>query len=223
MVDAWAGGEAAAVQRCGPEGHLQPRGSTGAASDRAVAVVRRPSGSHSSPCSQGPPRRGGAAPHHGPGSGSRDGGLVSRHQHGGRAEHQDGLLPPKDPAAPRAGARWPPPLPAFLLDGGAKPEASLWPHVEADKEGRQNGRGRSGSTIPARQGRHRGPHQGVPSFRHSFKELARAARSGRRARCAHGHTGGGIGRKYGGFGLKVLAEELARIEAPAAVRGLRWD
>ncbi len=112
-----------------------------------------------------------------------------------------------------------------LLDGGAKPEVSLWPHVEADKEGRQNGpwskwfnrylRDKAGIEDPTKV---------FHSFRHSFKELARAARLGEDVHDAlTGHTGGGVGRRYGGFGLKVLAEELARIEAPDAVRGLRWD
>jgi hypothetical protein len=38
-----------------------------------------------------------------------------------------------------------------------------------------------------------------------------------------GHSGGGVGRSYGGgFGSKALAEALGRIEVPEAVRGLEW-
>lgn len=38
-----------------------------------------------------------------------------------------------------------------------------------------------------------------------------------------GHSGGGIGRSYGGgFGLKALAEALGSIEVPEAVKGGTW-
>ncbi len=38
-----------------------------------------------------------------------------------------------------------------------------------------------------------------------------------------GHSGGGVGRSYGGgFGLKALAEAIGRIEMPEAVKGLGW-
>jgi hypothetical protein len=36
-----------------------------------------------------------------------------------------------------------------------------------------------------------------------------------------GHSGGGVGRSYGGgFGLKALAEAIGRIEVPEAAEGL---
>jgi len=38
-----------------------------------------------------------------------------------------------------------------------------------------------------------------------------------------GHSGGGVGRGYGGgFGLKALAEAMGSIEVPEAVKGLAW-
>ena len=38
-----------------------------------------------------------------------------------------------------------------------------------------------------------------------------------------GHAGSGAGRAYGsGVGLKVLAEEMARIEVPEALLGQTW-
>ena len=38
-----------------------------------------------------------------------------------------------------------------------------------------------------------------------------------------GHSGGGVGRSYGGgFGLEALAEALGRIEVPDAAKGLSW-
>ena len=55
--------------------------------------------------------------------------------------------------------------------------------------------------------------------------MARDARLGEGVHDAlTGHSGGGsVGRGYGsGFGLKALAEEMARIEAPEAMRGLIW-
>ena len=38
-----------------------------------------------------------------------------------------------------------------------------------------------------------------------------------------GHSGGGVGRSYGGgFGLKVLADAIGRIEVPEAAKSLVW-
>jgi integrase len=114
----------------------------------------------------------------------------------------------------------------WLIGEGAGPESPLWPQVEADGEGRRNGpwskwftrflRGKAGITDPAKV---------FHSFRHTWKNLARNAKLLLEVHDAiTGHTGGGVGRTYGaGFGLKVLAEEMARIEAPVAVRGLRWE
>jgi hypothetical protein len=61
------------------------------------------------------------------------------------------------------------------------------------------------------------------SFRHTFKRMARDAGIGEELHDAlTGHTGGGVGRSYGGgFGLKALAEAIGRIDVPEAVRNLR--
>jgi integrase len=113
-----------------------------------------------------------------------------------------------------------------LVDAGAGHEAPLWPHVEADQEGRQGGpwskwfnrhlRLKAGVTDRAKV---------FHSFRHTFKRLARDCKLPEEVHDAlTGHAGGGVGRGYGkGFGLKALAQEIARIEAPEAVRGLVWE
>ncbi len=113
-----------------------------------------------------------------------------------------------------------------LLDAGAGLDAPLWPHVEADTVGRQNGpwskwfnrylRVKAGVADRTKV---------FHSFRHTFKDAAR--NSGLREDvhdALTGHAGaGGVGRSYGqGFGLPALAEQVARIEAPAVVRGLTW-
>jgi integrase len=60
------------------------------------------------------------------------------------------------------------------------------------------------------------------SFRHTFKRMARDAGLSEEMHDAlTGHTGGGVGRSYGGgFGLKVLAEAVWRLEVPAVIGGL---
>jgi integrase len=114
----------------------------------------------------------------------------------------------------------------MLVDAGAGPDAPLWPHVEADSVGRQSGPWSKWFNRYLRdKARIEDRAKVFHSFRHSFKWLARNAKIGEEMHDAlTGHSGGGIGRGYGaGFGLKALAEELARIEAPGAVRGLRWE
>lgn len=113
-----------------------------------------------------------------------------------------------------------------MFGGGAGPESPLWPQVEADGEGRRNGpwskwftrllRGKAGITDPGKV---------FHSFRHTWEDLARNAKLPEDVRdTVTGQADGGVGRTYGaGFGLKVLAEEIARIEVPAAVRGLCWE
>ncbi|KQT19861.1 hypothetical protein ASG40_03375 [Methylobacterium sp. Leaf399] len=114
-----------------------------------------------------------------------------------------------------------------LLDAGAEPESPLWPGLQASREVQPAGAWSKWFT------RHLREKAGIEarakvfhSFRHSFKRMARDARLGEEVHDAlTGHSGGGsVGRGYGsGFGLKALAEELARIEAPEAVRGLWWE
>lgn len=114
----------------------------------------------------------------------------------------------------------------LLVDGGAGPDDPLWPHVEADQEGRQSGpwskwfnrylRDKAGVTDRLKV---------FHSFRHTWKDMAKNVKVPEDVHDAiTGHAGGSVGRGYGrGFGLKVLAEELARIEVPASVRGLKWE
>lgn len=114
-----------------------------------------------------------------------------------------------------------------LLDAGAGLEAPLWPHVEADSEGRRAGpwskwfnrylRNQAGVEDPAKV---------FHFFRHTFKRIARDANLQEEMHdFMTGHAGGGgVGRGYGrGFGLKAMAAEMAKIEAPEAVRDLRWS
>ncbi|KQP81772.1 hypothetical protein ASF60_22210 [Methylobacterium sp. Leaf113] len=113
-----------------------------------------------------------------------------------------------------------------LLDAGEGPESPLWPGLLAGREVQPAGAWSKWFT------RHLREKAGIEdrakvfhSFRHSFKRMARDARLGEEVHDAlTGHSGGGgIGRGYGsGFGLKTLAEEMARIEAPEAVQGLKW-
>lgn len=62
------------------------------------------------------------------------------------------------------------------------------------------------------------------SFRHTFKDLCRTAEIPEEVHDAlTGHVGGGVGRTYGtGVPLKVLAEAVAKIEAPKVAQELRW-
>ncbi|MFK5599782.1 DUF6538 domain-containing protein [Methylobacterium sp. HMF5984] len=114
-----------------------------------------------------------------------------------------------------------------LVDAGAGPTASLWPAMNVDRVAQPAGAWSKWFTRFLRETAGVADRTKVfHSFRHTFKRLARDARLGEEVHDAlTGHTGGGgVGRSYGsGFGLKALAEEIARIEAPEAVRGLRWE
>ncbi len=114
-----------------------------------------------------------------------------------------------------------------LVDAGAKPNDPLWPGLQNDK---------AAQPVAAWSkwfNRHLRVKAGIKdstkvfhSFRHTFKRLARSARIMEEMHDAlTGHSGGGgVGRTYGsGFALPAMAEELARIEVPEAVRGLRWE
>ncbi len=112
-----------------------------------------------------------------------------------------------------------------LLEAGAKEHGPLWPHVQAEGDGQQ------GAPWSKWFNRHLRDKAGIEdrtkvfhSFRHTFKRMARDASLPEEVHDAlTGHAGGGVGRSYGkGFGLKTLAEAVARMEAPAAVQGLRW-
>ena len=104
-------------------------------------------------------------------------------------------------------------------------EADLWPAVRSAA-----GRDR-GASFSQWFGRHlrkvalvTDPYKVFHSFRHSFVRLARDAGLSEEMQDAlTGHLGGGVGRTYGaGFGLRTLAEGIAKIEAPAPVMALRW-
>ena len=113
-----------------------------------------------------------------------------------------------------------------LLNEAAGPEGSLWPGLQASREVQPAGAWSKWFT------RHLREKAGIEdrskvfhSFRHSFKRMARDARLTEEVHDAlTGHSGGGsVGRGYGsGFGLKALAEEIARVEAPEVVQTLRW-
>ncbi|PZQ14168.1 MAG: integrase [Ancylobacter novellus] len=106
-------------------------------------------------------------------------------------------------------------------------EAPLWPDLKSDVKGK-----RSAAWSKWFSRWLHGP-VGISertkvfhSFRHTFKRLGRDAGLTEEMHDAvTGHAGGGgVGRVYGrGFGSKALAREVRRIEAPAAVSGLRWD
>lgn len=79
--------------------------------------------------------------------------------------------------------------------------------------------------FPAQDGRHDGPDEALPlRWAHLHADGPGCGSSGGDARCLTGHAGGGgVGRGYGGcFGLKVMAAEMVRIEAPEALKGLQW-
>ncbi len=113
-----------------------------------------------------------------------------------------------------------------LVEAGAGESVSLWPHLKAEADGQQ------GAPWSKWFNRHLRDKAGVEdrakvfhSFRHTFKRMARDAHLPEEVHDAlTGHAGGGVGRSYGkGFGLKTLAEAIARLDAPAVVRGLRWS
>ena len=154
-------------------------------------------------------------------------GSAPRHRDGRGTEHQDRQLAPQGALHPTLEAAGLLRYRQSLLDAGAGPESPLWPGVEADSEGRRAGpwskwfnrylRNQAGVEDPAKV---------FHFFRHTFKRMARDANLQEEMHdFMTGHAGGGgVGRGYGrGFGLKAMAVEMAKIEAPEAVRGLRWS
>jgi integrase len=109
-----------------------------------------------------------------------------------------------------------------LLDKGASLQAPLWPDFKFDTKA---GRAGPWSKWFNRYLRDKaGVVEGgkvFHSFRHTFKRMARDAGLSEEMHDAlTGHTGGGVGRSYGGgFGLKVMAEALGKLEVPKAVSG----
>lgn len=114
---------------------------------------------------------------------------------------------------------------ASCPDGGAAADSTLWPDVQSDAQGRRAGPwskwfNRYLRDVAKVEGRGKVFH----SFRHTFKRLARDAGITEELHDAlTGHSGGRVGRSYGGgFGLKALADALNTIDAPAAIAGLHW-
>lgn len=93
-----------------------------------------------------------------------------------------------------------------LLDSGASVQASLWPDIKSDSKGRQAGPWSKWFNRYLRDTA--GIEEGgkvFHSFRHTFKRMARDAGLSEEMHDAlTGHTGGGVGRSYGGgFGLRL--------------------
>ena len=64
----------------------------------------------------------------------------------------------------------------------------------------------------------------VHSFRHTFKDACRRAKIEEEVHDAlTGHSGGGVGRRYGGRPLDVLAEAMATIAYPVDLQGLQGE
>jgi integrase len=108
-----------------------------------------------------------------------------------------------------------------LADGGG----DLWPDIVSDREGWRAG---PWSTWFSRYlrvtAKVKDPNKVFHSFRHTFKRMCRDGGLTEELHDAlTGHSGGGVGRSYGGgFGLKALAEAMGGIEVPEAVKGLSW-
>ena len=112
-----------------------------------------------------------------------------------------------------------------LLDKGAALEAPLWPDVKADKQGRRTGPWSKWFNRYLRVSAKIADGDKVfHSFRHTFKRMARDAGLPEEMHDAlTGHAGGGVGRSYGGgFGLKALAEAMAKIPVPSGAQALIW-
>ena len=112
-----------------------------------------------------------------------------------------------------------------LIDQKQSAGGDLWPDIKSDAEGRRAGPWSkwfnrylrvNAKVLDASKVFH--------SFRHTFKRMCRDAGIGEELHDAlTGHSGGGVGRSYGGgFGLKALAEAMRRIEVPEAVRDVAW-
>jgi integrase len=112
-----------------------------------------------------------------------------------------------------------------LIDANAGTAGDLWPDIKSDAQGRRAGPWSKWFNrylrVAAKVGE---PSKVFHSFRHTFKRMARDAGIGEELHDAlTGHSGGGVGRSYGGgFGLKALAAAMGGIEVPEAVRTLTW-
>jgi integrase len=117
---------------------------------------------------------------------------------------------------------------AALREATEDPKASLWPEIGAVV-------GSSAPSAPWSKwfGRYLRGTVGIGesrkvfhSFRHTFKRLTRDAgipEEMHDALTGHGDDKGSVGRRYGrGVSLPVLAARMREIQAPEAVKGLRW-
>jgi integrase len=112
-----------------------------------------------------------------------------------------------------------------LIDQSGTASGDLWPDIKSDAEGRRAGPWSKWFNRYLRvTAKIEEPSKVFHSFRHTFKRVCRDAGIGEELHDAlTGHSGGGVGRSYGGgFGLKALAEAIGRIEMPEAVKGLGW-
>jgi integrase len=113
-----------------------------------------------------------------------------------------------------------------LIDQSGMASADLWPDIKTDAEGRRAGPWSKWFNRYLRvTAKIEEPSKVFHSFRHTFKRMCRDAGIGEELHDAlTGHSGGGVGRSYGGgFGLKALAEALGSIEVPEAAKGLTWS
>ena len=105
-----------------------------------------------------------------------------------------------------------------LLDAGASASSPLWPDLVAPAWSKWFNRwlGDEAEITAESKVFH--------SFRHTFKRHARDAGVSEELHDAlTGHSGGGVGRDYGGgFGVKRLAEAMALIPVMPEVKRLRW-
>lgn len=105
-----------------------------------------------------------------------------------------------------------------LIDAGAAQDAPLWPDLVAAAWSKWFNRWLSDAAKITASGKV------FHSFRHTFKRHARDAGVTEELHDAlTGHSGGGVGRSYGGgFGLKALAEAVGRVDVLPEISSLRW-
>ena len=112
-----------------------------------------------------------------------------------------------------------------LIDQKRTDLGNLWPDIKSDAEGRRAGPWSKWFNRYLRiNAKVLDPSKVFHSFRHTFKRMCRDAGIGEELHDAlTGHSGGGVGRSYGGgFGLKALAEAIGRIDFPEMVKRLSW-
>ena len=112
-----------------------------------------------------------------------------------------------------------------LIDQSGTTSSDLWPDIRSDAEGRRAGPWSKWFNRYLRlNAKVLDANKVFHSFRHTFKRMCRDAGIGEELHDAlTGHSGGGVGRSYGGgFGVKALAEAMRRIEVPEAVRNIAW-